>query len=78
VKQINRVKNLSLTGIPFDVGLTSRVEVKMPICSHGCLDGFGILHSKLLEYILNVLSLADKGALLELLDLKFKEISEST
>jgi hypothetical protein len=47
----------------------------MPICSHGCLDGFGILYSKLLENILNVLSLADdEGALLELLDLKSKEI----
>jgi hypothetical protein len=46
----------------------------MPICSHGCLDGFGILHSKLLKYVLNVLSLADEGAFLELLDLKFKEI----
>jgi hypothetical protein len=46
----------------------------MPICSHGCLDGFGILHSKLLKNILNVLSLADEGALLELLDLKSKEI----
>jgi hypothetical protein len=33
----------------------------MPICSHECLDGFGILHSKLLEYILNVLSLVDEG-----------------
>jgi hypothetical protein len=42
--------------------------------SHGCLDGFGILHSKLLEYVLNVLSLADESALLELLDLKSKEI----
>jgi hypothetical protein len=48
----------------------------MPICSHGCLDGFGILHPKLLKYILNVLSLADEGALLELLDLKSKEIFE--
>jgi hypothetical protein len=46
----------------------------MPICSHGSLDGFGILHSKLLEYIWNVLSLVDQGALLELLDLKSKEI----
>jgi hypothetical protein len=45
----------------------------MPICSHGCLDGFGILHSKLLKNILNVLSLADEGALLELLDLKSKD-----
>jgi hypothetical protein len=39
----------------------------MPICSHGCLDGFGILHSKLLEYILNVLSLVDEGAFLNCL-----------
>jgi hypothetical protein len=46
----------------------------MPIGSHGCLDGFAILHSKLLEYILNILSLADEGALLKLPDLKSKEI----
>jgi hypothetical protein len=46
----------------------------MPIYSHGCLDVFSILHSKLLKNILNVLSLDDEGALLELLDLKSKEI----
>jgi hypothetical protein len=46
----------------------------MSIYSHGCLDGFGILHSKLLEYVLNVLSLAYEGVLLELLDLKAKKI----
>jgi hypothetical protein len=46
----------------------------MPICSHGSLDGFGILHSKLLKNILNVLSLADEGALLELLDLESEQI----
>jgi hypothetical protein len=46
----------------------------MPIGSHGCLDGFGILHSKHLEYVLNKLSLADEGALLKLLDLESKEI----
>jgi hypothetical protein len=50
----------------------------MPICSHGCLDGFGILHSKLLNFVLNVLSLADEGALLKLLDLKSKEILQLT
>jgi hypothetical protein len=38
-----------------------------------CLDGFAILHSKLLKYILNVFSLTDEGALLELLDLESKE-----
>jgi hypothetical protein len=42
----------------------------MPICSHGCLDGLGILHFKVVEYVLNILCLADEGALLELLDLK--------
>jgi hypothetical protein len=46
----------------------------MPICSHGSLDGFGILHSKLLEHILNVFNLVDEGALLELLNLESKEI----
>jgi hypothetical protein len=46
----------------------------MPICSHGCLDGFSILHTKLLEYVLNVLSLADEGPFLELLDLESKGI----
>jgi hypothetical protein len=46
----------------------------MPIGSHGYLDGFDILHSKLLEYVLNVLSLADEGALLELLNLESKKI----
>jgi hypothetical protein len=46
----------------------------MPIGSHGCLDGFSILHPKLLKYVLNVLSLADEGALLELLDLKSENV----
>jgi hypothetical protein len=44
----------------------------MPICSHGSLDGFDILHSKLFENILNELCLANEGALLELLDMKSK------
>jgi hypothetical protein len=42
----------------------------MPIGSHGCLDGLGILHSKLIKNVLNVLGLADEGVLFELLDLK--------
>jgi hypothetical protein len=45
----------------------------MPIGSHGCLDGFAILHPKL-KYVLNVLCLTDEGALLEFLNLKSKEI----
>jgi hypothetical protein len=36
----------------------------MPIGSHGCLDGFAILHSKLLKYVLNILCLVDEGAIL--------------
>jgi hypothetical protein len=44
--------------------------VFIPISSHGCLDGFCILHPKLLKYVLNVFGLADEGAILELLDLK--------
>jgi hypothetical protein len=46
----------------------------MLIGSHGCFDGFAILHPKLLKYVLNVLCLADEGAILELPDLKPKEI----
>jgi hypothetical protein len=46
----------------------------MPISSHGCHDGFGILHSKFVMYVLNVLRLADEGALLELFDLKSEKI----
>jgi hypothetical protein len=42
----------------------------MPICSHGCLDGLDILHSKLVKYVLNVLCLADEGAVFKLFDLK--------
>jgi hypothetical protein len=55
-------------------GFTSRVEVEMPVSSHGCLDGLGILHPKLGEYVLNILRLANEGALLELLHLKSQEI----
>jgi hypothetical protein len=33
----------------------------MPIGSHGCLDGLGILHSKLGEYVLNILCLGNEG-----------------
>jgi hypothetical protein len=46
----------------------------MPICSHGSLDGVGILHFKLLENILNVLCSANEGVLLDLLNLESKKI----
>jgi hypothetical protein len=74
VKHTNRVKILSSTGIPFDLRIYLPCRGRDAICSHGCLVGFGILHYKLLEYTLNVLSLTDESALLELLDLKSKEI----
>jgi hypothetical protein len=41
----------------------------MLICFHRSLDGLYILHSKLLENVLNVFYLDDEGTLLELLDL---------
>jgi hypothetical protein len=49
---------------------TSCVEVEIHIGSHGCLDGFDILHLKLLQNVLSVLCLADEGSILELLDLE--------
>jgi hypothetical protein len=67
---INRVRSYHRPVYLLIYGFTSRVEVEMPICSHGCLDELDILHSKLGKYVLNVLRLADEGALLELLDLK--------
>jgi hypothetical protein len=74
VKHINRVKILSSPVYLLIYSFTSHVEVEMLICSHGSLDGFGILHSKLLEYTLNVFGLVDEGAILELLDLESKKI----
>jgi hypothetical protein len=46
----------------------------MPIYPHRSIDGLGILHPELLEYVLSILSLDDEGALLELLDLKSKKV----
>jgi hypothetical protein len=74
VKHINRVVNLSSIVIPFDLWIYLPCRGRDAHFSHGSLDGFGILHSKLLEYILNVFSLAYEGALLELLDLESKEV----
>jgi hypothetical protein len=71
---INRVKILSSTGIPFDLRIYLPCRGRDAHWFHGCLDGFAILHPKLLKYVLSVLCLADEGALLELLDLKSKEI----
>jgi hypothetical protein len=46
----------------------------MLICSHRSLDGLHNRHSKLLEYVLSVVCLADEDALFKLLDLESKEI----
>jgi hypothetical protein len=53
-------------------GLTSFVEVNMPVGSHRCLRGLGVLHPKSLEKILCVLCLGDEGVVLELLHLEPK------
>jgi hypothetical protein len=34
--------------------------IKMSICAHGSLDGFQLLHAKLLENIMSILGLAKK------------------
>jgi hypothetical protein len=63
----------SLVFIEYSISLSiydSHVEVEMPIGFHGCLDGLGILHFKLIKNVLNILRLANEGALLELLDLE--------
>jgi hypothetical protein len=46
----------------------------MLISSHGCLDGFVILHPKLLQNDLSVLCLADGGSILQLLYLEAQEM----
>jgi hypothetical protein len=71
---IDRVEILSSTGIPFDLRIYLPCRGRDVHWFPWCLDGFAILHPKLLKYVLNVLCLADEGALLELLDLKSKEI----
>jgi hypothetical protein len=45
----------------------------MSIGWHGCLDGLGLLHVKLLQHVIGVLGLTYERAILELLDLKSME-----
>jgi hypothetical protein len=68
--------NLSLTGMPLINGLTSFVEVNLPVSSHRCLCGLGVLHPKPLEKILSVLHLGDESVVLELLHLESKEVCQ--
>ena len=53
--------------------LSSLIKVKMSIGWHRCLDGLGLVHVKLLQHVVGVLGLTYQRAILELLDLKFKE-----
>jgi hypothetical protein len=46
----------------------------MPVGSHRCLRGLGVLHPKPLEKVLRVLRLGDEGAVFELLHLEPKEV----
>jgi hypothetical protein len=48
----------------------------MPVSSHWCLRGLGILHPKPLEKILSVLCLGEEGVVLELLHLDPKEVGQ--
>jgi hypothetical protein len=61
VKHINRVKILSLTGIPFDLQIYLLCRGRDAHFSRRSLDGLGILYSKLLKNVLSVLCLADEG-----------------
>jgi hypothetical protein len=47
--------------------------IKMFVCAHGSLDGFGLVHAKLLKNIMSILGLAEKGHIFKLLDLKSKK-----
>jgi hypothetical protein len=67
---ISRVKILSSIGIPFDLWIYLSCQGRDAHWFPWCLDGFVVLHSKLLKYVLNVFCLADEGAILELFDLK--------
>jgi hypothetical protein len=45
----------------------------MSTCAHGSLDGFLLVHAKLLQNIMSILHLAKKGPIFKLLDLKSKK-----
>jgi hypothetical protein len=62
--------------MPFDQRTYIFVEVNMPVSSHWCLRGLGVLHPKPLEKILSVLRLGDESAVLELLHLESKEVGQ--
>jgi hypothetical protein len=45
----------------------------MSICDYGSFDGFCLVHAKLLENIMCIIGLANKGLIFEFLDLKSKK-----
>jgi hypothetical protein len=50
----------------------------MPIGWHGCLDGLGFVHVKLLQHVIGVLGLTYECAILELLDIIIMSSTYST
>jgi hypothetical protein len=56
----------------------AQIKIKMTISAHGSLDGFCLVHVKLLEYVTCVLCLTNKGPISGLLDLKSKKECENS
>jgi hypothetical protein len=52
---------------------STHINIKMSIGAHVSLDGFSLVHAKLLENITSILGLAKKGPIFKLLDLKSKK-----
>jgi hypothetical protein len=52
------------------------ITIQIVIYSHWCTNGLGIIHSKLIDYVFDVLALTHKCTTLQLLDLKTKEVTQ--
>jgi hypothetical protein len=52
---------------------STHVKIKVSICSDRSLNGFCLVHVKLLENIISILGLAKKGSIFKLLDSKSKK-----
>ena len=55
---------------------TTSITIQASTCPHWCTNSFSIIHSKLLEHVLDILALTHKCAILHLLDLKTKEVTK--
>jgi hypothetical protein len=53
------------------------IKIKMTIGAHGSLDGFCLIHAKLLTYVMCILCLANEDPIFDLLDLKSKKVCEN-